>query len=69
MKLISESCFGGQRASLKLKLWSTTPVCFIATYVSLQTKREYFASLLHVSPKCNISRPMDFLEFFNVYCV
>ena len=51
MVLISESS-GRQRVSLKLQLWSTTRVCFIAAYVSVyfkKTKREYFASLVHVS--------------------
>ena len=33
MILISESCCGRQRASLKLELWSTTRVCFIAAHV------------------------------------
>ena len=26
-----------------------------------------FASLLHVSPNCNISRPMDYFEFLSAY--
>ena len=68
MVLISESS-GRQRVSLKLQLWSTTRVCFIAAYVSVyfkKTKREYFASLVHVSPKCNISQPMVYFDFLNV---
>ena len=71
MILISESC-GRQRASLKLELWSTTRVCFyrrICISVLKTTEWEYFASLLHVSPKCNISQPMDYFDFLNVYYV
>ena len=70
MILISESCGRQrQRVILKLELWSTTRVCFIAAYVSgyfKKTKREYFALLLHVSPKCNNSQPMDYFDFLNV---
>ena len=62
MILISESCYARQRISLKIVIHSR--VRFIAAYVSVQINGN-FASLLHVSPKCNISRPMDYFEFFS----
>ena len=68
MILISESC-GRQRVSLKPELLSTTQVLLyrrIRISVLKTTEREYFTSLLHVSPKCNISQPMDYFDFLNV---
>ena len=46
MILISESCCGRQRASLKTVIHSR--VCFIAAYVECK-QRGNFASLLHIS--------------------
>ena len=67
MILISESC-GRQRVILKLELWSIQHGFALSphTYQCIKTKREYFASLLHVSPKCNISQPMDYFDFLNI---
>ena len=68
MKLISESCCGRQRVSLKLELWSTAG--FALSPHKCQCKQSENISLLFcTSPKCNTSRSMDYFEFFNVYYV
>ena len=46
------------------KLWSTAG--FLSLPHMYQCKQSgNFPSLLHLSPKCNISQPMYFFEFFN----
>ena len=46
MKPISESCCGRERASLKLKLGSTTPVCLMKSPHTYQCKQSGNISLL-----------------------
>ena len=65
MKLISESCCGRQRVSLKLESWSTAGLAL--SLHTCQCKQSGNISLLfYTSAKCNTSRPMDYFEFFNV---
>ena len=68
MKLISESCCGRQRVSLKLELWSTAG--FVLSPHTCKCEQSGNISLLFcTSAKCNTSRSMDYFEFFNVYYV
>ena len=58
------SCGGSQMCLWKL--WSATGFALSShTYQCKQSTN--FASLLHVSPNCNISRSMDYFEFFSTY--
>ena len=70
MKLISESCCGRQsifetrivvyRAEFALSPHTYTCHCKQSGNISL---------LFYTSAKCNISRPMDYFEFFKVHYV
>ena len=72
MILISESC-GRQRASLKLELWNCGLQHWFAlslhTYQCKQSRNTVLLFYKCVSPKSNISRLIDYFEFFNVYSV
>ena len=71
MKLISESCCGRQRVSLKLELWSTQQgLLYRRIRVIVNNIESGNISLLfYASATCNTSRPMDYFQFLNVYYV
>ena len=63
MILIGESCCGRQK-------FSSAAVFVLSPHTYQGKQSGNFTSLLYLSPKCNISWPMDYFEFSNVcFCL